>query len=47
MEEYRAVWNSDNQGIKEETSFRLVGEAEMDSQVDKMCGKAVAGGLVG
>ena len=43
LTENQTVWKSDNQGIKEETSSRLVGGAETGSQAERTRGKAVAG----
>ena len=43
LPENRTVWKSDNQGVKEKHSSRLVGEEEMGSQVKRTHGKAADG----
>ena len=44
LPENPTVWKSDNQGVKKETFIQMVGGARWAAGVERMHGKAVAGG---
>ena len=44
LTENQTVWKSNNQAVKKKHSSRLVGGADVGSQVERTCSKAAAGG---